>query len=168
MNNSCIKRINREIDYLQTNKPEYQIYSFTQNTDKTLTLEIVSPNLNILEFIIGDDYPFKPPISLKLNGKNYRYLIKHMPARIEHLYYNPDKMYPAEICYSFTKPECLCCTGLLCPVNWSPVVTIGHILKEINGHNYLKRHFSYKLLLKELFDHRRLPLELIRSIYQYL
>ena len=168
MNRLCLKRINRDMVIITEEMPEYAIYSFNETKNNTLTIEIVTPNQNILEFVLPNDYPFKPPISLKINGMNYKYQLKNMPSRIQYLYNHPYKMYPEENIIQTVNMDCLCCTGLLCSGNWSPVVSIKDILLEINRHNDLKRHLMYKILLKKIFDKKNIMLELLRAVYDFL
>ena len=96
-----------------------------------------------------------------------------MPTRILYLYNHPDEMYYEESAKMKKTPiclncGCLCCQSLLCADNWSPAIMFHHILKEIEEHNLLKRNIMYKFALKNLFDKRNLPLELLRSVYKYL
>lgn len=166
---TCLKRISRDILHIKTHMQEYDVYDIEEHKNKTLTITIITPNCNRLEFIIPNDYPFKPPQSILINGQNYRYRLKNMPSRIYDLYYHPYKMYPEDTTISNMKPpECLCCNTLLCPSNWSPVVSIHHILTEITKHNELKSSIKYKLLFKELFDNKKLPFDLIPVIYAFL
>jgi len=166
---SCWRRLPRDIIYIKNHIQGYDIYDATENPDKTLNITMITPNQNRLDFTIPSSYPFKPPLSLHLNGKNYRYLMKKIPPRIEYLYTHPSQFYQDEIntniptCY-----ECLCCKSLLCADNWSPIHSLHHILFEIHKHNDLKRGIMYKLLLKELFDDKWLPLEIIPIVYAYL
>ena len=164
------KRIIREIDYIKNSLPQYRMYEFTEDKDKIISISLYSEKNNFLEFKIPKDYPFKPPLSLTINGENYRYRLKEMPSKIYYLYYHPEKMYMDDS-ISINKqcrPTCLCCNNLLCPANWTPVTRIPHILKEIELHNDIKRNIMYKLKLKEIFDFRSLPLDLIRNVYLFL
>ena len=169
MKSSCLKRISKDIAHIKTHMQQYDVYDIEENVDKTLTLTIITPNYNRLEFTIPNDYPFKPPQSILLNGQNYRYRLKNMPSRISELYYHPYKMYLGDITISNMKrPECICCNTILCPDNWSPVVSIYHILSEITKHNKLKSSIKYKLFLKELFDSKQLTFDLFPVIYGFL
>jgi len=172
MNSPCSRRIPRDLLHIKTNMQEYDVCDIedTNSNNKTIILNIITPNYNRLEFTIPNDYPFKPPIDLKINGENYRYNLKNMPKRIANLYNYPYKLYPEDITGSnIQRKECLCCSTLLCPDNWSPVVSIHDILNEITKHNELKESIKYKLLLKELFDgNKLLTFDLFRLIYGFL
>ena len=170
MQSACFKRMKREISMIEETFPEYRISDFIQNTDKTMTLILYTPKYNQLVFTIPTEYPFKPPLSLTINGENYRYRLKNIPKRLNYLYHHPHKLYidDTSTVNISTIPTCLCCTSLLCAANWSPVICLTYILKEIDTHNDLKRHMIYKLRLKEIFNSKDLPLELFRNIYSYL
>jgi len=171
MNDSSRKRIAKEIESIENNFTNYEINILDINEAKTeINIEIITPNYNKLVFTLPNDYPFKPPKELKLNGQNYRFLLKNMPKRVEYLYYHPNIMYVDERCTfkHYKIPECICCSSLLCPDNWSPVMRLERILIEINQHNELKRNIMYKLRLKEIFDKSEMPLELFRSIIVFL
>ena len=176
------RRLSKEIDFLEEKMPTYQLFILDgcedndcncEEKDKNIHIQFVSPNGNCLTMTLLQDYPFKPPRYLKINGRDYMYNMKRMPPRINYLYNHPDDMYYNEnakmknsaICLNCT---CLCCHSILCGDNWSPAVMLFHILKEIEGHNLIKRKIMYKFALKNLFDKRNLPLELLRSVYQYL
>ena len=179
------RRLVKEIDILYEKMPTYELYIFGHNDpcedddcdckprDKNIHIQIVTPNLNRLTMTLSQDYPFKPPRFMKINGRDYRYNLKHMPKRVEYLYNHPDDMYYEEFAKSKRQPSCLCCTclcckSLLCSDNWSPAIMLHNILKEVEEHNLLKRQIMYKFALKNLFDKRHLPLELLRSVYKYL
>ena len=175
---TCRKRITNEIINIKNTMPFYEINELNDdyikknnNTiNKNIYIQVITPNYNILLFEIPGDYPFKPPLSLKCNGIDSRCMLKNMPKRIEYLYYKSDDMYFEEnMKYeSLKKPNCLCCSTLLCPYNWSPPCRIINILNEINDHNTMKRKIMYKLILKNIFDYFNLPIDLIRNVYYYL
>jgi hypothetical protein len=176
------RRLIKEIDILSKQMPTYELYILDECEDndcdckpryKNIHIEIVTPNLNRLTMTLSQDYPFKPPRFLKINGRDYRYNLKHMPKRVEYLYNHPDDMYYEEFAKSTRQPSCLCCTclcckSILCSDNWSPAIMFHNILKEVEEHNLLKRQIMYKFALKNLFDKLHLPLELLRSVYKYL
>lgn len=174
INNTCKKRILREINFVKDNMPEYKIVESDEIEEnrmkKEIYIRIITPNYNELVFTLPYDYPFKPPTKLSWNENDYRYLLKNMPTRIYYLYYYPNQMYFQEKSetINYNRRECLCCNNLLCAANWTPVNMISHILNEIKQHNALKRNIMYKLILKMIFDYYNLPLELIRNIYDFL
>jgi len=165
----CKKRILNEIKYINENMPQYHVEIVDEN-QKNIEIGIITPKLNYLLFTFTNDYPFKPPLSFRCNGVNYRYNLKNMPRKVEYLYYHPNDMYFQENSNleHFKKPDCLCCSTLLCGENWSPVCKIANILNEIEVHNKLKLQIGYKLTLKSIFDKNLLPIDLLRFLYEFL
>ena len=181
------RRIMKETEYIQKNMPTYE-FSYLKECDEYCYyindcdgdtyyryVKVITPNKNILIFKLPYDYPFKPPVYMKLNGHNYLHLMKQMPKRIEYLYNHPTEMYFQE-CSKTIKNcsannsccNCICCTSILCSENWSPAIMIYNILNQIENHNVLKRGIMYKLELKRLCDFKRIPVELMRTFYEYL
>ena len=171
-NNICKRRLKREIDYIKDKMPEYIILDEIEENKikKEIYFRIITHNNNQLVFTLPYDFPFKPPQNLLLNGQNYRYSLKNMPTRIYYLYYHPEQMYFQEKKenVNYNKIQCICCSSLLCPDNWTPVNMIYHILNEIKQHNVLKRNIMYKLNLKMIFNYYNLHFDLMRNIYDFL
>ena len=180
MNPAAMKRINREVTLIQEKLPDHEVglmedplFENNNNNNiynKNKYIEVITPNHNRLVFTLPNDYPFKPPLGLTINGENYRVLLKSMPIRIQYLYDHPNDLYfqeKANITH-FKKPSCLCCSTLLCGENWTPVCTMYSILNEIKGHNDLKRQIVYKLSLKPIFDKYELPIDLLRYLFTFL
>ena len=173
MNATAMKRIRNEVNLIKEKLPSYEAdieWMHNDEDKKNVRIQVITPRNNILVFTIPNDYPFKPPLSLTINGENYRSLLKFMPRRIQYLYDNPNDVYfqeGAKIVH-FKKPNCLCCSSLLCGENWSPVCTMYGVLIEINGHNDLKRQISYKLSLKPIIDKFKLPIDLLRHLMEFL
>jgi len=170
-NNFYTKRLPRELEYIEKHMPTYSFYNnFFDTSLNANCLELITPNENILRIVIPKNYPFKAPIRLELNGKNYRELIRNMPRRIHYLYKYPTNAYFEEKINASTSSsrECICCTGLFCPTNWTPCIMIHHMLKEIEDHNKLKQLIVYKLTLKEIFYSKQMPTDLIRNVLGFL
>lgn len=68
------------------------------------------------KFDMQDNYPFNPP-DLYVNDKQIQYFKHAFPARIWDLYQSKYK-------------GCLCCSNRLCGFNWTPALTINHIVNE--------------------------------------
>jgi ubiquitin-protein ligase len=180
MNPSALKRLNKEILIIQEQLPDYEVglmedpffenNNNNNNNNKNKYLEVITPNYNRLIFTIPNDFPFKPPLGLTINGQNYRLLLKNMPKRIYYLYEHPNDVYyqeGAKISH-YKKPNCLCCSTLLCADNWTPVCKLYNVLNEIKGHNELKRQIGYKLSLKPIFDKYGLSIDLLRYLFVFL
>jgi hypothetical protein len=170
-NNPSKRRIKREVQNITDNFPFYEATLLPQiASDENIYVEVITPKMNSLIFTIPPEYPFKPPTKLMLNGSDYRFTIKQMPNRIDYLYYHPNDMYYQENSNAtyYKRPNCLCCSSLLCHDNWSPCCTLGAILNQVSQHNILKQQILYRLLLKPIFDKYNLPVEMIRCVFQYL
>ena len=176
------RRLLREINVLSEKMPTYELYILDdcedddcncKSRDKNIHIQILTPKLNCLTMTLSQDYPFKPPRFLKINGRDYRYMLKNMPKRVKYLYDFSNDMYYEELAkirknqYSPNK-TCLCCKSILSSDNWSPAIMLHNILNEIEQHNLLKRKIMYKLALKNLFDKINIPLQLLRTVYKYL
>jgi ubiquitin-protein ligase len=177
MSPAAMRRIRREIEIIREKLPDYDVdlneddtFNNNNNINKNKYINVITPNHNLFVFAIPNDYPFKPPVSLTINGENYRFLLKNMPRRIQYLYDHPNDLYYQEgtkIAH-FNKPSCLCCSTLLCGDNWTPVCTLYSVLNEVKGHNELKRQIIYKLSLKPIFDKYGLPADLLRYLFGFL
>jgi hypothetical protein len=171
INPAIRKRILTEIEYIKKNMPLYQanIIDYSFNNNNTY-VEVITPNCNMLLFTLPSTYPFNGPSSLTLNGDNYRFLLNKMPPRIKYLYENPNDIYYNESCKMkhFSRPDCLCCSNLLCPENWSPVCKIFSVLNEIEQHNQLKSHIKYKLTFDIIIEKFNLTPDIIRLVYCFL
>ena len=179
MNSTTMRRLNKEVALIKEKLPDYEvglmedpIFENNSNiiTNRNKYIEVITPNCNRLVFTIPNDYPFKPPLGLTINGENYRSLLKFMPKRIQYLYDNPNDVYYQEGAKikHFKKPNCLCCSSLLCGENWSPVCTLYSVLNEIKSHNDLKRQIAYKLCLKPIFDKFGLSVDILRHLMEFL
>lgn len=64
--------------------------------------------------------------------------------------------------------SCLCCSTITCPANWSPAMTIQHILKEIEFNNKIKRNIKYKIAINRIIQQRNVSIDIIYPIYEFL
>ena len=170
---STLKRVEKEIRVIKEKQPNYEAsieWTYNDTKNKTISIQVITPKGNVLIFILPYDFPFKHPKSLTVNGNNYRLLLKEMPRRIQYLYDHPNDVYYKEDSKitHYKKPDCLCCSTLICPDNWSPVCTLSGIINEIKGHNQLKSQIGYKLVLKDIIDKFVLPVEIIRYLFVFL
>ena len=176
------KRLLLEIKYIEEKMPDYKLFRLDscedtncncKLTETNIHIKIITPNHNNLTMTLLQDYPFVSPQFLKINGYNYKYMLKNMPIRVKYLYDYPDDMYYQESVKNKNSAinlncTCLCCHSILCSENWSPTIMIYHILQEIKKHNVLKKQIMHKFTLKNLFDKKILPFELLRIIYRFL
>jgi ubiquitin-protein ligase len=131
------KRISAELNNF-VNKFESVNLSFTSDLD-LLVLTIIdnniTPQFNTFEFVLPNEYPFKPP-NMIINGKDYTSLMKIT---------NREKL---NVLKSLTNKSCLCCNTITCYDNWSPALTFIDIISEIK--NNLK--LIDKILLQISFN----------------
>jgi len=85
---------------------------------------------NYFEFIIGINYPFRPP-KLNINFKPYLHNFNFESKKFK------------ENLFKYKKIRCFCCNTKLCGDNWSPAYTIRHILEEFNDFKQKCRDICY-------------------------
>uniref|UniRef100_A0A6C0KYR1 Uncharacterized protein n=1 Tax=viral metagenome TaxID=1070528 RepID=A0A6C0KYR1_9ZZZZ len=171
MNPAVKKRILAEIVYIKENMHLYNATLLDYKLgNKESYVEVITPNSNTLTFTLPFDYPFKGPSLLTFNGENYRKLLNKMPKRVRYLYENPNDIYYNEKCKikHFSRPDCLCCSNLLCPENWSPACRIYSVLNEINQHNELKSQIKYKLSFNLIIEKFKINPDIVRFVYSFL
>ena len=116
---------------------------------KTKQVEII--------FVLPDCYPFKPPNLSIFNSQNTFYGVSYSNwnSRIVDHYRIPRMYKPnIDLAWYFTiirrpqlfkfwhgipnKNDCLCCNNFTCPAQWSPSITMGHIICEYVTRNNFK------------------------------
>ena len=80
---------------------------------KNIIVECIK-NDNLFVFCLAPDYPFRPP-RIIVNGQTTDDLIN--------IYHNKTK------CIEHAK--CVACASFLCITNWSPIIQMHHIVKQI-------------------------------------
>jgi ubiquitin-protein ligase len=93
---------------------------------------------NVYSFLIGEYYPFKPP-KVEFNFVNYSAFLKtsHMSSILLH---------------QLRGISCLCCSSITCKDNWSPAITINHIIEEIRTYQTYKKQIIYKVFADKIKD----------------
>ena len=130
-NNTIRRRLSREYELMSDNK-NYNI--LINICDKNQNIEFIVYE-NILDqyvFKIDDNYPFRAP-QIFFNKKKY----------IEHLILSTRLI---KIYKNLTSNHCLCCTSLCCYENWSPGITLDHIIKDIKKNRNIKKMLYIKIL----------------------
>ena len=94
----------------------------------------ISINLNIYKFILHPDYPFKPPEQIFYNNINYKKILLTNTPKIR---YYLDKFY---------RLNCLCCSSLTFGTYWTPAISLGSIINEINHNIKLKKKLFIYIL----------------------
>ncbi len=90
------------------------------------------------EFIIGDDYPFKPPVIMFQNRPYREFLqISHSPQDLE-------------LFKRVSGLNCLCCTSITCSGRWSPGYMMRHVIDEVNKIRKYRRNMIYKIITDKI------------------
>lgn len=98
---------------------------------KTLSTFIYEKNRYKIEIYYGKNYPFDSPIKMEVNNTNINAIFKTLMNTHSELFRN----------------QCLCCTSLLCSVNWNPNKNAEDLINEcIKIINYRKLWYQKKLL----------------------
>jgi len=90
------------------------------------------------DFIMNNDYPFKPP-TVFFQNRPYQELlqIKHNSKYIQ-------------LFRQVTGQDCLCCYSVICCNNWSPGITLSRIIEEIHYVRQKKRNVINKLFADKI------------------
>lgn len=92
-------------------------------------------------------FPFKTPEKIMVDGVDYsRILVTSDPRMKPYL-------------QKYTGTNCLCCSSLVCPDNWTPATRLTSIINEAEFNIHLK----YKILFHILCDEIRAKYELIKD-----
>jgi ubiquitin-protein ligase len=105
--------------------------------------------INKINIVLDDNYPFRKPISIKINNYTYKSLIQLSNKQL----------------HMFNIKECLCCTSLTCKDNWSPTSTINKLLTEIILNLSYKERYVMNIIIEVI---KRKYLNLDIPIYKYL
>lgn len=95
------------------------------------------------EFILDDNYPFKPP-SVTFQNRPYREFLR--------INYTAKEL---DLFIKITGHECLCCHSLTCVDNWYPGATLNNIIEEIRKTRKIKRGIV-NTIFAEKIKHRYL------------
>ena len=118
------------IDNIDNSRNSYVIITIMLNGDNTLY------QLNITK-----EYPFHAPSIVRINYKDYRF---------NYLKINSEKT--LKELKEFIKFDCLCCSSILCPENWSPAIRLVKIIDEIKQIRYCRMIIIHRLLAKKIID----------------
>jgi hypothetical protein len=91
-------------------------------------------NNNKYRVILSKDYPFRIPISVEINNKNYKSILCMNEPKINNYLI---KLYGK---------QCLCCSSLMCADNWIPTFNISYIINEINNTLKIKKEIFLNIL----------------------
>jgi hypothetical protein len=95
-------------------------------------------NSNHYRIELPRDYPFGIPKHIHINQRNYEG-IKQMPSdRFKNIL---DTIY---------KKKCLCCSSSVCAANWTPALTLAHLVNEIEENLYLIQKIRLRVLCETI------------------
>ena len=139
MTDIIFKRLSKE-------KTKYDNLNYKMLNNSNTYIQV---NIKGLIINLSRNYPYSCPISIKFNKRDY-------------LDYCIENSTLFNLCNS---PNCLHCTTLLCPNNWSPSIGIKDIVYEVKNSFYkinnLKKY-------AQIFRNLKLPDEIINFICYYL
>jgi len=110
------------------------------NKNDTVTVSIfeeLNGKQQSYKFIINMNYPFVAP-SVYYNNKKYSELLRCK------------SIYESNMLTLVKKIGCLCCSSYTCSNNWSPAVTMNHIINEIKYFKKCKRDIIYKIIADKI------------------
>lgn len=102
----------------------------------------------VYKFIITNNYPYSPPIVF-INNTNYGQFLGC-----------PNKF--LNILKYIRGIDCFCCASYTCKTNWSPAITLKHIIDESEYNSDIKYNIMIKIFLekiKEKFLNRDIELD---------
>lgn len=120
---------NQNISYYSE---QFQDYQDKSKIYLTYFLDIY--NGLIITISLDDNYPFRPPKNIKVNGHNYLSLLSIDQTKLKFI----------------GLKGCLCCKSITCSKSWSPSVKIKLILQEIEQNMNLKKKIVNTLLSKKI------------------
>ena len=128
-------RINSEIN----NVFNQSDFVSTERKETSILVKVIREK-NIYNFQLQQDYPFKPPINIKYNGRDYKkslfnYSIKVQKALKKNYYM-----------------DCFCCNTILCGNNWTPACNISHIINEMDKITKIQKEIIIIILCDEIRD----------------
>jgi len=137
-NKAIKKRLINEYKLLFDTYDDIEV-KFTENNLVFSVLEIINNNKFVYGFKIEDNYPFVPP---KIFYQNRPYID----------YLKIENMNILNQLKSNFGIDCFYCSSYACKNNWSPAVTINHIINEIKKFKNYKNYMLYKLFSIKIKD----------------
>ena len=107
-----------------------------------INLKIINDEYNIsikyknkiFDIILSNDYPFKIPLSVIVNGRDYRQILSTNEPKIN------------EYLKKYYYIGCLCCFSIMCPDNWMPTYNISHVINDMMKNIRIKRELLLYIL----------------------
>ena len=133
------KRLKKEYEDL-INCTEDITIKYTNNKEIVFIIsKIEDASLNVYSFTMPPNYPFSPPRIL-INDKTYGEFLNIHSIRFK------------KVLRYLTGIECLCCHSYNCRDNWSPALSLNHIIQESNKYRVTKNNIKIKLLADKIKD----------------
>jgi len=133
--NPIKRRIERECQKIRDNYDEIIV----EYTDRGDVLVSFKKTFNKYIFNIPRDYPFRAP---KLNINTID----------QHTFFNLKTNRFKTVLKYVSGLDCLCCNSYLCGDNWTPSVTMEHVIKQIEDYKTFKYWIFIKLILDKIKD----------------
>jgi len=126
-------RINSEINNV-FNQSDF----VSMERNETSILVKVVREKNVYEFELQKDYPFKAPINIKYNNREYRKSLYNYSVKVHKILKKRYFM------------DCFCCNTILSGYNWTPACNISHIINEINKITKIQKEIIIIILCDEI------------------
>jgi hypothetical protein len=124
--NSEINNVFNQSDFVSLERKETSIF-----------IKIIREK-NLYEFILQKDYPYKPPISIKYNNREYRKSLYNYSEKVQKIL---KKRYFL---------DCFCCNTILSGCNWTPACNISHIINEMDRITKIQKEIIIVILCDEI------------------
>lgn len=126
-------RINNEINnvFNQTN------FVSLERKDDSIMLKVIKDD-NLYEFELQKDYPFKAPINVKYNNREYRKSLYNYSVKVQKILKKRYFM------------DCFCCNTILSGTNWTPACNISHIINEMDKITKIQKEIIIVILCDEI------------------
>lgn len=145
ISNPVNRRIKRECQTMRDNYDEI-IVEYTINGDILVSFKKINDDYI---FNIPSNYPFTAP-KVKINGMEQNTFFNLRTNRFK------------TVLKYVSGLDCLCCHTYLCKNNWSPAISMKHIIKQIEEYKTFKHFIFIKFILdkiKEKYLHRDIDLD---------
>lgn len=151
---TCFRRFNAEIADLLENGHDILNVTYTK-TDIKFRLKIDSASQNETQFILTENYPFRPPL-ISMNDHSYHSHLSCFATRVKNCLRSN---------YKF---DDLLEQTITAGKNWSPAYTIIKLIDEIKIFNSTKTRIKYLICLDEITYYKNIPEDMILVIMGYL
>lgn len=128
-------RINNEITNLFN---QTELVSL-ERKENSILIKVIKGN-NIYNFDLQKDYPFKPPINIKYNGRDYKKSLFNYSEKVQKILKKQYHM------------DCFCCNTILCHNNWTPAINTSHIINEMDKITKIQKEIIIQILCDEIRD----------------